>query len=61
MIICLYVFSPPVFRAYISATLDPHAPEFKANYDESYEKHYGFFRSVVDDVVYDYREMRRPK
>jgi hypothetical protein len=28
---------PPFFRAYIFATLDPHAPEFKANYDESYE------------------------
>jgi hypothetical protein len=28
--------------------------EFKANYDESYEKQYGFFRPVIDDVVHDY-------
>jgi hypothetical protein len=28
--------------------------ELKANYDESYERQYGFFRSVVDDVVHDY-------
>ncbi|MCD4755663.1 MAG: hypothetical protein K8R75_07660 [Deltaproteobacteria bacterium] len=28
--------------------------EFKANYDESYGKQYGFFRSVLDDVVHDY-------
>jgi hypothetical protein len=44
---------PPFFRAYIFATLDPHALEFKANYDESYEKQYGFFHSVVDNVVHD--------
>jgi hypothetical protein len=28
--------------------------EFKANYDESYEKQYGFFRPVIDEVVQDY-------
>jgi hypothetical protein len=28
--------------------------EFKANYDESYEKQYGFFRPVIDEVVHDY-------
>ena len=51
----------PFFRAYIFATLDPYALEFKANYDESYEKQYGFFRSVVDDVVHDHLKMRRPE
>jgi hypothetical protein len=28
--------------------------EFRANYDESYEKQYGFFRCVIDEVVQDY-------
>ena len=28
--------------------------EFKANYDESYEKQHGFFRPGIDEVVQDY-------
>jgi hypothetical protein len=28
--------------------------EFKAKYDEGYEKQYSFFRPIIDDVVHDY-------
>jgi hypothetical protein len=42
------------FRSPLWNILHNNYEEFKANYDESYEKQYGFFRSVVDDVVHDY-------
>jgi len=34
--------------------LHNHYEDFKAGYDEHCEKHYGFFRSVVDEVVEEY-------
>jgi len=40
--------------SYLKTVLHNNYEEFKTNYDESYEKQYGFFRSVVDDVVHDY-------
>jgi hypothetical protein len=34
--------------------LHNHYPDFKTGYDEDCEKQYGFFRSVVDEVVEEY-------
>ena len=42
------------FRSPLWNILHNNYEEFKTNYDESYEKQYSFFRSVVNDVVNDY-------
>ena len=42
------------FQSTLWNILQINYEEFKVNYNESYEKQYGFFRSVVDDVVHDY-------
>lgn len=54
---CQYASLPPK-RAlrfpFVEDIAQNHYEDFKAGYDEHCEKHYGFFRSVVDEVVEEY-------